>query len=505
MWRALSILVSIGSWLLFGLAIAWPVAALLADIAGSSLVPTDGFVLSERQWQLFVRSLVIAAAAATGSVLLAMPGAFAIGRGRRLLDRPFLVAGMLAVLISPPMVYAFGWASVWPTGLDPRVQSVLVWALWLWPIPALVLGAGWLRLGSTLYESAILNMSPAAAFVFVVLPVLGRHILFVMLLVFILCLNDYGVPHACGLVVMATELLGLALSSTRAIDTLWPALPGVVTTLSVLVFLCVISKRMFLWGVHSPTSAGGPRDSGWVPPDWSTVATVMLVVFSWAVPLGVLVVRSATPEAMTVAIRTYGGDLAWSMWTAGLSGVLIVFMGLGIVRQRLGSIAVVVAIAFGTLPGALVGATLVVAYNHDLTAPLYDDWPIIVICYMARFGWMGLAAIWLMMRGERYDTIQQACIDGANDFAVWVRIQLPMHWPVLAATAGVTAVMALAEVPASTLVRVPRFGSISQVLIEKFHRFEDGLLVSLCLWLIAAALLAVALGVVGFRRSGVSE
>jgi hypothetical protein len=53
---------------------------------------------------------------------------------------------------------------------------------------------------------------------------------------------------------------------------------------------------------------------------------------------------------------------------------------------------------------------------------------------------------------------------------------------------------------ASSPVRVPGFSPIAQVIIEKFHRFEDGMLISLSFWLVAAALPGVVLLIVALRR-----
>ena len=68
------------------------------------------------------------------------------------------------------------------------------------------------------------------------------------------------------------------------------------------------------------------------------------------------------------------------------------------------------------------------------------------------------------------------------------------------ASVGVTTILALGEAAATALVRVPTFSPLSQILIEKFHRFEYGMLVSLSLWLVAAAVVPAGLLAIVLRR-----
>ena len=59
--------------------------------------------------------------------------------------------------------------------------------------------------------------------------------------------------------------------------------------------------------------------------------------------------------------------------------------------------------------------------------------------------------------------------------------------------AGVIAALAVAELPTTALTRVPSFAPIAHVIIEKFHRFEDGMLVSLSFCLVGFTLVVILL------------
>jgi hypothetical protein len=61
--------------------------------------------------------------------------------------------------------------------------------------------------------------------------------------------------------------------------------------------------------------------------------------------------------------------------------------------------------------------------------------------------------------------------------------------------------LSLAEVAGSSLVQVPGIRLVSHIIIEKFHRFEDGMLVSLSLWLVGVALVVSLMGLAALRRT----
>jgi ABC-type Fe3+ transport system permease subunit len=482
---------------LFLLAIAYPTVALIARAIGQGEPPRDGFTFSPRQLLLFWRSIWLSGVATLACLVVSLPGAYVVGRARRLTFHPLIAASLMAVMLCPPMVYAFGWERLLPSTFNVYVRCIGVWALWAWPIPALLIGAGWSRAGRAAHDAAILVTSPTVAFVRVILPVLLRHICLSALVVFVLFFSDFGVPHSCGLIVYATELLGRAASSSRMIDTLWPASLSIVITALALVAMFSFWRRCAFDGELDATSPASHR----APPIVSLTAILCFAV-SWLLPVGVLVVKLGSTATMTDALDTYSGHLGWSLGVAIVAGFAVIAMGVGVQAPRsFRTLVLVWAIAFGALPGALIGESLVAAYNLDRLWWLYDHWPIVALCYVSRFGWIGLLAGMLIMESSGRDLVAQARTDGATGPAVWRYIRLPMSWPAVLCVTGIVAAMSVSDVAASSPVRVPGFSPIAHIIIEKFHRFEDGMLVSLSLWLVAASLPCVAFLIVALRRS----
>lgn len=483
--RLIAITAATLGWTLFVLAYVWPAAALLVGVLGELRPPVGGFTFSSRQLGLLWRSVWLSGAATMAAMLLSLPAAYVVGQAGRLTRRPWLPGVLGAAVLCPPMVYAFGWERVLPPSFPAYVRCLGVWALWAWPISAALLGTGWARMGKQAYEAALLEVSPATAFVRVVVPCLRRYGALSAILLFLLFFGDYGVPHACGLLVYATELLVWASSSRHVMDTLWPALLPLAVTAGTL------AMALPVWQAEDPAGADLAAAAEGVGP--SPVAIILMLATlaaSWLVPMAALVAKLDSPAVVTEALHVYGGELAWSLSTSVVAGLVAVVMGFGVALSgaRWRTLALIWSVLLFALPGALVGEALIAAYNHAAAGWLFDHWPIVVLGHVSRFGWIGLAAATILTSRTASALVDQAQTDGAGRASLWRHVFLPLGWPTMLACIGAVTVLALAEVPTTTLTRVPTFAPIAHVIIEKFHRFEDGMLISLSLCLVAAAL-----------------
>ncbi len=483
-------------WLAFALAVAWPTVALIGRCVAEGQPPEGGFLFSARQLGLLWRSTWLAVVAAFLCLFASLPAAFVLGRLRRLSDGPLIAALLMGVILCPPTVLAFGWERIFPSAVHGYLRCVTIWALWAWPIPAMLIGTGWSRVGRRAFEDALLVASPAKAFFRVALPSVQNYIALASLILFVLFFGDYVVPHACLLTVYATELLGWARSSSHPIDTVWPALTSVAIVGLVLAAVCGTARACAQHDDVDPQDAAPDVTSPGL-----TVLTVVCFVISWLLPLGALVAKMSSPRAIVDAFRVYGADLAWSLGLAILSGLIAVGMGVGLVAVRnMRATAFIWALALGALPGALVGEALVAAYNHNATWWIYDHWPVMVLCYVARFGWIGIITALLLIERLAPSLVDQARTDGATEVSILGRLHIPLTWPALMCGAGVIAAVSVADVASSSLVRIPSYSPIAHILFEKFHRFEDDMLISLSLWLIVATWPAAVLLAVALRR-----
>ena len=305
------------AWLVFALAIVWPSVALVIRCIAEGGAPDGGFTISARQWALLGRSVWLSTWATGVCLLFSVPAAIGVARCGHLSRRPIFVACLLGVLLCPATIYALGWSRILPPDFSPYVRCVGVWALWAWPIPALLVGSGWSRSVRPVYEAALLATTPLKALWAVALPLLLRYITLSALIIFVLFLSDYGVPHACLLRVYATELLGWATSSSRTIDTLWPAWPAIAITLALLVFLWRMWRGVPNAQNTEPLGAGAFRSSRWV-----VLAIVFCFLVSWLWPVGTLAAKMVSEDALVEALTLYSGDLLWSLGLSILAGIL---------------------------------------------------------------------------------------------------------------------------------------------------------------------------------------
>jgi ABC-type Fe3+ transport system permease subunit len=480
-------------WLTVALAIAWPVTALALSTMSQGVSPQDGFGFSSRQMLLLWRSVWMAGVATTLAIVISLPAAILIGRSGRLCHSAFVVAALAGVLFCPPMVYAFGWERALPLWFDPTIRCIAVWALWAWPISALIVGAGWARTGRRSFEAASLSAGNLRAFLGAAFPSLWRYVLLAGAVLFALLVGEYSVPHACGLIVYSTELLGWASNSANTIDSVWPALPVVALGVAGVTIAWRIGG-----GCIDEAAVDVPASSG--PVGLTALAGVLFVV-SWMIPLVGLAKRSGGGEAFSTALEVYGRDMGMSLGVATMAGTLVACVGVAVAMSgRIGGMIAMIALAWGVAPGALTGDAMVAAYNRASTGLIYDHWPIVAICLASRFAWVGAIFGLLPRMMTVPHLVSQARTDGASERAVASLVTIPMAAGLLVCAFAIAMALSVAELPATTMVRVPDYNPIALVIIEKFHRFEEQMLVALSFYLVVASVPAVLVSLWVLRR-----
>lgn len=505
--------------LCFGVTIVIPIVAVVCRAVGGDVEQAE-FGVSVRQWTLMGRTVGLALAGVGVALMLSLPGAYAVGRIGGIARAPLVVAILVMPLLLPPMVGAFGWQRVWGSASavvgewSPHARCVWIWASWLWPIPAVIIGSGWSRLGRGAYEAALLVTTGFRAFRLAVIPSLWRHVLVSALILFVLLVGEYSVPHANGLIVLATELLVVSQVAqvSGLVEVLWLSAPLVV----LIVVASVVGRMAWPHRVHGQDGGGRieTAQSGW--PAFCLLAIVF--VATTAVPIVALVWRPTIMADLSEALATYGVELVGSLVVCAAAGVLASLVGVAVMtcganrdRSWRRRIAVAAAILPGIVPGALVGEAVLAAYKpigvfYDI-GPfgdwgwwLYNHWPIVVIGLAARYSWIGVLAAWLAIKSGSREVAAQAAVDGADFRTARLVVHLVHQWPTVLCGTLVAAAMAMSDVPVVSLVEVPSLPMIAKIVVEKFHRFETGMLVSLSLWMVASVLPGAVVAFVVLRR-----
>ncbi len=491
-------------------AILVPVGAIVLDVV-TGPAPSAGWWLSSRQAQLLGKTAGLAAASVALTMLIAV---WVVPAAARIVGRegdPWLILLLAVPLFLPPYVYAYGWDALVQPGWSKTMgawagplRMVWIWSCWAWPIPTVILAGGWRRIGHAVYEAAVLDATPRTAFLRAVLPVLSGHLGLAAVLLWALFMIEYNVPHACTVQVYATELLARAESARHAVEVVAPALYLLTV---VAVALAVVGLLLRGWGAEDAQQQAPPGEAG-ARGLRRNLPLIVVAVIAVVVPLVSLLRQVESLDSFRTLWRVYHLAIGDTLAIAAGAGVLSVWLGLWLTHagSRRGRVALarraaaVLTIALGILPAAMVGQAHILAYRR--IEWVYDGWPIMALAEVARWAWVGCLAGWLVRRSTSRELIDQALTDGATRRTAGRILGWRLHWPILASAGLLTMALTMAEVPAMSLVRPPGFGWMSLVLMEKFHRFEDQMLVTISLVLACAPLPGLILGWTAWRWRG---
>lgn len=463
-----------------------PLGALVYQGVSGVRSPVDGTAAFSPSWPLLWRSTGLAAGAAFLTILASIPGAigFATSDGRR--DRVFPVFMGAIVLLTPSMVLAFAWQGLAPVTVPGWLMTTAIWTLWAWPIPAAIIGASWRSGVRPFLDAARMDAARVPTAIRIALPLLARSVATSALILFLIFFSDYGVPHAFGITVLATDVLASAEASSSVHGPLLTSLPGIAVAFSVLAAVVIRfgSGQRTLSPDSSANATKPDRSHRW--------PFVVLFFVSWLLPMFALTTRVGSVGAFSEALRTYGPDLTASLAIAAAAGLLLALSALGLALSggRASRAGIILLFATGVLPAALLCGGILAAYNHAALSALIDHWPATGLAHVSRFGWVcGLIALLMSRRGGD-DLMDQARCDGASDTTAFLRVALPRHRRLLIAGGAIVAALAVGDAAGTSLLRSPDFSPICLVIIEKFHRFEDAMLTSLSLCLAAVGALA---------------
>jgi iron(III) transport system permease protein len=500
---------------------------ILAPIAGMGWAVADPRQVSTElvavpgPGPLAARSLILAAVATLGAILLGIPPAAVLGSlgwgggGRARMRAASLWGLTLAPLLVPPQVYAYAWGLVTlPGGITgsaggavswwgPSVRAGLISAGWLWPVVAVVLAAGWRTTGRSTFRLALLDTSPGRAFIRAVVPSLRAYLVAAASVVFVLTLIEYPIPHLTLARVYATELLVLC-------DVGAP--PGQVMRMAGQVIVLVLAVAAgAIWavrGIGDWESLGGNEEGG--PSGRASrpqLVTLLGAAAVWAgsilLPVGFMLaelrVRGAWTQGLSLFTREWSASLTVALLASAFSVVLAigtVVLGASLRRaqvfgRRLADAAVLAILAAAIMPAAALGIGFVRVFNASGTLrQLYTDTPLVwTLGLTARYAAVVVVLATLALRKRAIEAAEQARIDGAGAAAVSWYVLLPLVWPSLLAGGMIVAVLALFEVVVAQLLQPVAYPSIALAILGHMHYGRDDVVITTSLWVVAFGVL----------------
>ncbi len=513
--------------LLVGLCSGLPLAWMAWHLVTNPEVWSE-FHLTAFRLDLLGRTLGYNLSAALIATALSIPAAIVIGRGRGVVAT-FVWCALPISLFMPSIVYTYGWANfllwVWKT---PDFQSagdvarcVFSLATWLTPLPAFVIGLALRTIDANLQQQAMLD----GALWRVTLRQLAGPIGASVLLCTVLAVQEFAVYEPTGISVIATELrmvfdTGAVSSTTNSMlapigggasrETTSPdqrarAAAAVATAVPMLVMIAACGiVGAWLLKTFSAADAidAGPwpnvLSAGWI----SKSLAIGVIALIAGVPLVTLVHTLSIPIQPIFILQEFAPGVFGSMLGGVLAGsaalLLAVLATLG--RSRGAIVANLITFLVG---GQLLAIALIRIYNRPSLWMVYDTIAITVIAYVAKFGWIGLAAGRFTVSHRWRELRDLAAVDGATPLQTLAGVILPIAWPLLVAGGVCVMVLSITEVSATLLLMPMKPQMLTPQMMSWVHalHFDPMIEASLLLTAIVAmlALAAVGLGWLGTR------
>jgi len=497
--RWATMMVCVVGWLV----LAGAVVAPLAGMAWAAAFPggvAERPVVLESAGVLLARSVYLAAIAAAGAILLGLwPGAVLGSANERSL--PILWGLVLAPLLIAPQIYAYAWElASGPTGVlhgwlpgaasagpwSGATRAGLISAGWLWPIVAMMVGAGWRSAGRNVYALAILDTSPAGAYLRAVLPVLRHHLAAAGCLVFAVALIEYAIPHLTLSRVWSTELLLLVDAGAPPRQIVALAMQVTLVVLVLVGAAAVSLRATTAWQAidvdDAAEQAGRHLGSGRL----ARAGFVVVWLATVGLPIAAMWASIRRPSAWGEALTLFAREWTVSLAVAACAGLLAVALATGTMMlyrasgSRWLQWAPGASLVSAIVPPAALGVGFIIVFNlPGFLGDLYDRTPVVwCLSLVARYGAVAVLIAWLALGRRSIAAVEQARVDGATSIEVLGYVLLPMLAPSLLAAGLVVMLLSLFEVVVTHLVGPVGYPSLAMTLLNHMHYGRDDVVIA---------------------------
>lgn len=427
-----------------------------------------------RGW-LIARTFGFSILASSLATLLAIPIAIALGTGGRFVRALWFL--LPAPLLVPSVVITYGVGMMLERiGFDPIPQSagdvircLLAIAIWLWPIPAMMLAYTLRRLDTNVLMQARLDGALVRTIARLLLPTL----LLAWLVTLLLSLQEFAVFERTGISVISTEVrsifeTGASLDrswsmeqpnisaeedapppqSVRMAAALAVMLPNLLGTAVIVLLAALLWRR---WTVQ--TEIAHDPDPHHRPPVWLTLFGVLLALSLILAPMLTMAFSLHGRFNLARILNEYAPQLRGSSLLAGMTA--IVGGACALIASIRGTRAWTIALSLVAflIGGQWVAIALITLFNRPWLELVYDSYLMPMIAYLCRFLWLVLIGAAMTWSTNLRTLRELAATDGADRFATWRLVVMPLAWPILLGAILLLFTLSLTEVPATTLLQ----------------------------------------------------
>lgn len=489
------IAIALPAGLLLGVACVLPLGWILLTLAGSQQVRAE-LSISSFRLALLGRTVLYGISVAVLATALATPAALVLGRGPGWLRR-LLWTVLPAGLLMPSLAYAYGWSQfvrLWreqfaaigvvfdPAGFWDVVRCTWTLAGWLWPIPAILIGLGLNRMDVGVQQQAAVD----GALWRITLRQLVAPIAASVAVVTLLATQEFAVYEPTGISVIATEVRmvfetgafsGLAnpmtvpLGGQMTADQASRAAAAVATGVPLIIVTLVLAGLAAWLGVRASAAdqvapAQWPRAMN--APIWANMGAVLVTAVMLVTPVWALVASLRRPLSPSTIWTEFAPELGGAMTVAGIVVAACLILALSMSARWIRGGLVVAGLSF-LVGGQFLAIAAIRLWNRPGLEWVYDAFPVTVLLYLGRFGWLalvGASGTW----GKGWEDLRaMASVDGAGPMRAAIHITWPVAWPMLLAGALLAGALSLTEVPATVLLQPSNPQVLTPMLMTWVH------------------------------------
>lgn len=377
----------------------------------------------------------------------------------------------------------------WYPAFAGIAQAILGLALWVWPLPAIILVLGVRRIDHAVLESLRLDGSRLVAFV-QRLSLCRGSLVAAFASAMLLMLGSAIPLHVAQLDTLAIHLWRLLDQTPREQQSMvWLA------ALPLLVIAGIASRviaRSLLANVPERAEiAASPRTR--------PIAPALVLGVSVLLPAALFASAARSTSVLHTMLKIHGGALGNSLLVALVVGGLVA--GVAMLtwavlamspRALIVRIALVSLLTLGLCPGVLVGLAIGRAWGvHPALEPIAESWAIVVLAHVTRFGFLGVLAGIALARAEPRELVELRTIEG-HGLRAWLAAAVKPGLPVILSIALASACLSFHEIESAVILEPPSVagGSWARVMLQQLHfnrtrELAAGVLIVLALSVVA--------------------
>lgn len=513
--------------LIFGAAVF--VVALLAPLLAalySAAFETPDLAdlgLGRRRIGLLISSVSVAA----GGAFLALPigcGLAAGFCGGRWLRRfSVIIAGV--TLLTPPALLAYAWSlPLLPNGLfvanthgpltewlTTRGRAIALTGVWLAPIAAAILTAGWRGSGRQVLALALQDAPPMRALLRTAPRVMAPWWIGAWLVCVGIAVSQYAICHICLTQTWSTELLAVAQSAGPTAALSWPLIALALLALGAAWPL----RGRWRLAVDRMRDAETVAGAAYWGRGWARAAAIFACLLCASSGV-ILVMWLRDVSAIRASFVAYAGAwpnaLAMGVTSAAFCCALAILAEYARGSASRVARGLAMCVAFTALLGAVAPAaviadaylvlrnTLVAVESGGSFKPsrMFDWWIILSVATTTRFAIVPLVAARIAARLTPSAVEAMSALDGGPRATRFARVHLPLAAPALAASALAVLALSVGEVAVTSVLAPPGAPIVGQTLLAQIHFGRNDDVVAFCLVLlvfcVACAAAAMAVG-----------